>query len=780
MRYFAIKSIKHRQLYPCMYLGDQSGSMCVIFSTSAHNLASMATIAHEGKKVFIRKTEASTSNADSAQCSVTSSSVEIEQSAVAQVFPVARTISDIIDEFDGHKKSILITVEESPAMLNVTFFRRRTRELLWPYPEVFKTYFPNHFTYEDINKRAFEIPFMYEREIMEPLLRHIGHRCDQWSAMNASSEGACYTALFGGRGEGKTRALLQLPSCGVSILYVNCREYLSASYPKRTSGFAQFFETANLQVADVLAFFLAYSKSQRDWIHRHPHESLVFLAESWNFKVMHDGCFRDKILSDTAETVKSSVFELARDLEEVMTELKQLRENSLRIASPIAGALPAYSASCGIQEAFIFDHTSEGAHENWTVISEALVHLPRDGKVIALLVPWMFTYTNMYQTSRGMSPICFRPILGWPELINNPGGFKGPFRGTASMYAKLLCGETPEDLLNYLDNIVFESIDGGACLQSPLDARLDFYAGSLFGSNAPVGRALPRMYCRFVFGSVLGQHHVCLDSFSLNFSICPTYALVATSLVLNDYSHAFFLDRWQQLLASNHHRIWPQSIFICMILMALQTIRVGQCESFEIYLQSLKRIRVNIAAVKLSDLLNLICEGCAALPGMFSRLDVYESKLVCFGREESSNLTWDHVVRSAQGGYGYFTQDKAYDIVFGVNRGESIRAVFVKMAYTPKGRNIDACKYFSDIQRVAESISPEGFEHIAILVEVGLGAIGRIVETSSSERQIRCRIQRPSFTSVLHPVIRSVVAECIKSERLMTLDDSAIRRSFQK
>ena len=102
---------------------------------------------------------------------------------------------------------------------------------------LFDYFFPNFEDHKSRNRRAFSVQFLFRDEILKPLIADLADRLAKRTCKISS-----FVELVGGRTEGKSRTLLQLAYCGISLAYVNARNEKSASYPQRTCHIADFFE----------------------------------------------------------------------------------------------------------------------------------------------------------------------------------------------------------------------------------------------------------------------------------------------------------------------------------------------------------------------------------------------------------------------------------------------------------------------------------------------------------------------------------------------------------
>jgi hypothetical protein len=250
-------------------------------------------------------------------------------------------------------------------------------------------------------------------------------------------------------------------------------------------------------------------------------------------------------------------------------------------------------------------------------------------------------------------------------------------------------------------------------------------------------------------------------------------ALVASSIMAERESNFFcFLGIWQWMIARFDMEFWSQSIVVAMLVMSHEQVRVRNLgyETWEGYGEALNQIIANVPWVSLSDLFLQICEGSKTPRELFIPLTNYKSRIVCFGLQEKQRVTFEDVIESANGGFGFFSQSKTrlYDIVFGVMTGESVRAVFIKSDWvTKKKRKEQIKRTFTDIGNFADSISPPGAEHIAILVEFGPAARQRVAALHHTlNTQIAYHIHRPDFTAAFHPFLRELVQSvfCLEKE----------------
>ena len=648
--------------------------------------------------------------------------------------------------------------------------RIRLRSLMKPYDKLYSRYFPHDADWEIINRSSFQIPFQHKKEILGPLIMNLGERCQEWSAgikqCQDTADSACYSVLYGGRGEGKSRAFLELPSCGISIMYVNCRDVNSVGYPKRTSAFASFFEREGLTPLQALALLVTYVTEEYQWFKDQGKSSTVGdLTEMWYRRMTVNESLQEDIVrraeSMTQDKAVDQMPIWVKCFNDVASCLLQMKDNlDDRFPPSNTSVLQEKARVSGPRQVFIFDHMSIQARNNWPAISEALLNVPRGLRMIGLMVPTVLGRTDKFKEPiPPVSPTYFKGVYKWDQVSDSPGGFCGPFRGAAGLYSKLCCDESPAMVFDFLKRLVMKGSMDGQRLTQYGDARVDFCVGSLFGTG---GCTASYSDLRDVCGRTIS--HGRGDRFILKFPICATSALVASRIVAERESHYYsLLTLWQYTVSRFDKEFWSQSIVVAMLVMSHEQVRVRNLgfETWEGYREAVNQIIANVPWVSLSDLFLQICEGSQTPRELFNPLTNYNSRIVCFGLQEKQRMNFEDVIESANGGFGFFSQSKTrlYDIVFGVKTCDSVRAVFIKADWVTKNKRKEQIeRTFTDIGNFADSISPPGAEHIAILVEFGPAARQRVAALHHTlNTQIAYHIHRPDFTSAFHPFLRELV-----------------------
>ena len=604
---------------------------------------------------------------------------------------------------------------------------------------------------------------------------NLGERCQEWSAgikqCQDTADSACYSVLYGGRGEGKSRAFLELPSCGISIMYVNCRDVNSVGYPKRTSAFASFFEREGLTPLQALALLVAYITEEYQWFQDQGKSSTVAdLTQMWYRRMTVNESLQEDIVrradNMTQDNPVDQIPIWAKCFHDVASCLLQMKDNlDDRFPPSNTSVLQEKARVSGPRQVFIFDHMSIQARNNWPAISEALLNVPRGMRMIGLMVPTILGKTDKFKKPMPpVSPTYFKGVYKWDQVPHSPGGFCGPFRGAAGLYSKLCCEESPEMVFDFLKRLVMKGSMDGQPISQYGDARMDYCVGSLFGCAGLRNLCDAYSDLRYISGKIVYYKGLDLDIFAYTCPISPMNALVATSIMAERKSNFFcFLGIWQGMIARFDTEFWSQSIVVAMLVTSHEQVRVRNLgyETWEGYGEAVNQIIANVPRVSLSDLFLQICEGSQTPRELFIPLTNYKSRIVCFGLQEKQTVTFEDVRESAKGGFGFFSQSKTrlYDIVFGVMTGESVRAVFIKADWvTKKKRKEQIKRTFTDIGNFADSISPPGAEHIAILVEFGPAARQRVAALHHTlNTQIAYHIHRPDFTSAFHPFLRELV-----------------------
>ena len=421
------------------------------------------------------------------------STLELEISRFGEPFSEISRSSVVYNELIKISDSAELDDHDRVAILDRLYYRdvRGVVSRAFWGKKLFDYFFPNFEDHKSRNRRAFAVPFLFRDEILKPLIADLADKL-----ANRHCTISSFVEFVGGRTEGKSRALLQLAYCGISMAYFNARNEKSTSYPQRTCHIANFFEQEDLTEIDVMAIFVAYLDYASLFFRDERHRSLPAITASLHEALLEETTQKKIILlaakitqelSHGAEIYGDSRPLFHQRISAFSKKQKELKRTIERRFPLKRDTVLEQAAQSGIQFLFIFDHTSRLLGRNWPLISEVLIGLPKVCGVLALRcslsidpkwpvvsgvlssMPYIAErvqrrfgpsldskISNHDEKVDYLGTIFLKCQHVWPEVPGSPGSLQGSLHGTAMNYAELISGCTTKVVIDHICGIVLQ------------------------------------------------------------------------------------------------------------------------------------------------------------------------------------------------------------------------------------------------------------------------------------------------------------------------------------